>query len=143
VTYATANGFDPSLANYAYVFLALLIATSTQLTYSLAICNGCSILGRIFPLIAAQKVGPINTLILFSFTSAIMLFVWTRATDIPGILTYDAFYGISSGKLSSSWQRGLLTVQEHMLHPSTLVLRVLLLTPINLGESPSLKQERC
>jgi hypothetical protein len=103
VTYATANGFDPSLANYAYVFLALLIATSTQLTYSLAICNGCSILGRIFPLIAAQKVGPINTLILFSFTSAIMLFVWTQATDIPGILTYDAFYGISSGNLNSSF----------------------------------------
>ena len=69
-----------------------------QLTDSLAICNGCSILGRIFPLIAAQKVGPINTLILFSFTSAVMLFVWTRATDVPGILTYDAFYGISSGK---------------------------------------------
>jgi hypothetical protein len=65
---------------------------------SLAICNGCSILGRIFPLIAAQKVGPINTLITFAFTSAVMLFVWTRATDIPGILTYDAFYGISSGR---------------------------------------------
>jgi len=30
-----------------------------------------------------------------------MLFVWTRATDVPGILTYDAFYGISSGKVTS------------------------------------------
>jgi hypothetical protein len=27
-----------------------------------------------------------------------MLFVWTQATDIPSILTYDAFYGMSSGK---------------------------------------------
>jgi hypothetical protein len=77
------------------------------LTFSLAICNGCSILGRIFPLIAAQKVGPINTLILFSFTSAVMLFVWTRATDIPGILTYDAFYGISSGKLNPSFPKNI------------------------------------
>lgn len=64
----------------------------------LAICNGCSIIGRILPLIAAQKVGPINTLITFAFTSAVMLFVWTRATSVPGIMTYDAFYGISSGK---------------------------------------------
>lgn len=66
-------------------------------TDSLAICNGCSIIGRIVPLIAAQKVGPINTLIVFSFTSAIMLFVWTQSTSIPGIVTFDAFYGISSG----------------------------------------------
>jgi hypothetical protein len=64
---------------------------------SLAITNGCSIIGRILPLIAAQRVGPINILLTFGTTSGIMLFLWTVARSHAGILTYDALYGVSSG----------------------------------------------
>lgn len=64
----------------------------------LAISNGASFLGRVFPLVAAQRVGVMNVNIVFSFTSSIMLFCWTKATDKVGIIVFDAFFGISSGR---------------------------------------------
>lgn len=65
---------------------------------SLAISNGCSIVGRIVPLMIAQRVGPINILLTFGITSGVMLFLWTLAKNQSGILAFDALYGISSGE---------------------------------------------
>nr|XP_031858011.1 uncharacterized protein CI109_006545 [Kwoniella shandongensis]KAA5525083.1 hypothetical protein CI109_006545 [Kwoniella shandongensis] len=79
VTYGTARGFSTSLANY-----------------SLAVINGCSVVGRIAPLLAAQVVGPINVHASFAVISAVMLFVWTKAESVPGIMVFDALYGVSS-----------------------------------------------
>jgi hypothetical protein len=70
-----------------------------MLTPRLAITNGASLFGRILPLIAAQKLGAINTLIASSTMSGIMLFIWTKAKGTGGILAYGAIYGISSGEL--------------------------------------------
>jgi hypothetical protein len=70
---------------------------------SLAIINAASAFGRITPLIAARWVGFINIHATFAITSAIMLFVWTTAKSVPGVLVYDAMYGISSGECSRVW----------------------------------------
>jgi hypothetical protein len=65
---------------------------------SLVIANACSIVGRIVPLLIAQRVGPINILLTAGFTSGIMLFLWTLAKSHSGILAFDAIYGVSSGE---------------------------------------------
>jgi len=70
--------------------------------FSLAIANGSSILGRIAPLIIAQRTGPLNVLLVFALISSIMLFLWTRARTKPGILAYDAIYGIMSGQSTAT-----------------------------------------
>jgi hypothetical protein len=72
---------------------------------SVAIGNGCSIFGRIIPLIIAQKFGTINIFALFALTSGVMLFLWTTAKTVQGFLIYEAFYGVASGKLNQpcSW----------------------------------------
>lgn len=76
--------------------------SSADAECSLAIINAASAFGRITPLIAARWVGFINIHATFAITSAIMLFVWTTAKSVPGVLVYDAMYGISSGE----WPRG-------------------------------------
>ncbi|ORY30793.1 major facilitator superfamily domain-containing protein [Naematelia encephala] len=85
VTYARSRGMAAGLASY-----------------SLAIANGCSIVGRILPLIVAQKFGPLNVLTLFAALSAVMLFSWTTARTIPAVLVYDAFYGITCGAYAAA-----------------------------------------
>jgi hypothetical protein len=69
-----------------------------------AIGNGCSIFGRIIPLIIAQKVGTINMFTLFALISGTMLFLWTTARTVEGFLIYEAFYGVASGKSPRSCQ---------------------------------------
>ena len=98
VTYGVSRGFSDSLANYSYVS-DLLFGPSAEIR--LAIINGSSAFGRITPLLAAQWVGFINVHATFAVTSAIMLFCWTRARDVTGVLVFDALYGVSSGESGS------------------------------------------
>jgi hypothetical protein len=63
-----------------------------------AIGNGSSLFGRIVPLIFAQKVGVLNTLLTFVTSSGIMLFVWTTTRTAVAFLVYEAFYGVASGE---------------------------------------------
>lgn len=64
----------------------------------IAVGNGASIVGRIVPLIAAQKLGVLNVLVSFALTSGVMQFLWTLAKTATSFLTFMAFYGISSGE---------------------------------------------
>lgn len=80
ITYAIQHGVDQQLA-----------------FYSLAILNACSIIGRTIPNLIAQRVGPLNVLIIACSLSAIMLFVFTTTQSTAGILTYNAFFGVVSG----------------------------------------------
>jgi len=65
---------------------------------SLAIINGASGFGRIVPVLAAQWVGFINIHMTFAVCSSIMLFCWTTADSVPGVLAFDATYGVISGE---------------------------------------------
>lgn len=76
--------------------------TQAEADPRLAITNGASLIGRIVPLIAAQRFGAINTLIAFGASSGIMLFIWTKAKGTGGIVAYGAVYGITSGEPFSS-----------------------------------------
>ncbi|KAF9266174.1 MFS general substrate transporter [Marasmius fiardii PR-910] len=80
VTYAVQNGMSSRLA-----------------FYSLSILNGCSLFGRTLPLFIAQRVGPLNVLIVACTFASIMLFVFTTAKSNVGILVYDGFFGVFSG----------------------------------------------
>ncbi|KAL1411345.1 hypothetical protein Q8F55_002296 [Vanrija albida] len=96
VTYATSRGVPLEKANYAP-----------------AISNGVSIVGRIVPLIIAQRLGPINVLTTFSCISGISQFMWTLARSTTGILIYDAFYGIASGGYGASLNPGAASFAPH------------------------------
>ncbi|KAG7097473.1 hypothetical protein E1B28_004816 [Marasmius oreades] len=80
VTYAVQNGMGQQLA-----------------FYSLSILNGCSLIGRVLPNIIAQRVGPLNVLIVSCTIASIMLFVFTTAKSNVSILVYDGFFGVFSG----------------------------------------------
>ncbi|TXT09035.1 hypothetical protein VHUM_02509 [Vanrija humicola] len=96
VTYATSRGVPLEKANYAP-----------------AISNGVSIIGRIVPLIIAQRLGPINVLTTFSGLSSVSQFLWTLASSTTGILVYDAFYGIASGGYGASLNPGAASFAPH------------------------------
>ncbi|KAK8858957.1 hypothetical protein IAR55_003189 [Kwoniella newhampshirensis] len=90
VTYGTARGFATSLANY-----------------SLAVINGCSIFGRIAPVMAAQVVGPINVHASFAVSSAIMLFVWTKAELYIGMAFFvTSFFWLAGTPITAALIRG-------------------------------------
>lgn len=75
-------------------------------SYAPAINNGVSIIGRIIPLIAAQKVGPINILGVFAIGTGVLQLLWTLAKSTAGIMTYDAVYGIVAGGYAAAINPG-------------------------------------
>ena len=79
-----------------------------QLTPSLAIINGASGFGRIVPVLAAQWVGFINIHMTFAVCSSIMLFCWTTADSVPGVLAFDATYGVISGEFAFGFELAFL-----------------------------------
>ncbi|CAD6589103.1 MAG: hypothetical protein TREMPRED_005267 [Tremellales sp. Tagirdzhanova-0007] len=96
-----------SLAIYGPLTFGVTFASSKGLSsslafYSLAISNGCSIFGRIMPLLIAQRIGPLNVAIAAGLFSSIMLFSWTRANSASEILAFDALYGVPSGAYAAA-----------------------------------------
>jgi predicted MFS family arabinose efflux permease len=66
--------------------------------YLLPILNAVSILGRILPGLAADKIGRYNVMILITFVSAIFcLAVWVPVKSMAGILVFVIMFGFSSG----------------------------------------------
>ncbi|KAJ7140705.1 major facilitator superfamily domain-containing protein [Mycena epipterygia] len=79
VTYAVAHGVPQDLA-----------------FYSLSILNALSLFGRLFPNIVAQRIGPINILIVACGLAGAFNFVWIAAQSTAGILVFNAFFGFAS-----------------------------------------------
>jgi predicted MFS family arabinose efflux permease len=79
-----------------------LAVSESQSISLLLILNGSGIPGRIFPnYISDTWLGPLNTMIPFALTSALMLYTWIAVTSVPGIIAFAVFYGtFSSGLLS-------------------------------------------
>ncbi|KAL7951253.1 major facilitator superfamily domain-containing protein [Trichoderma barbatum] len=70
--------------------------------YLLPILNAMSILGRILPGIAADKVGRFNVVIIITFISALFcLAIWIPVKNMAGIIVFVAMFGFSSGGVIS------------------------------------------
>ncbi|KAK7470141.1 hypothetical protein VKT23_001581 [Stygiomarasmius scandens] len=81
--------------------------------YSLAILNACSAIGRTIPNFIAQKVGPVNVLIVACTISSISLYVWVTASSNAGILVFNAFFGVFSGTYVSCLAAAAASLAEN------------------------------
>ncbi|KAK4212315.1 major facilitator superfamily domain-containing protein [Rhypophila decipiens] len=66
--------------------------------YLLPIINAVSIIGRIFPAIAADRVGRFNVMILVcALSSIVTLGIWIPGKSVAAIILYAVLFGLSSG----------------------------------------------
>jgi len=69
--------------------------------YSLPIVNAASIFGRILPNFVADKIGPYNMIIPFSFCSGVLIFGWLGVNSRAGLIVFALLYGFFSGAFIS------------------------------------------
>ena len=67
----------------------------------LSILNAASIFGRVLPNFVADKTGPFNMIIPFSFSTAVLLFGWLGVTTRAGLVVFALLYGFFSGAFIS------------------------------------------
>ncbi|KAJ7431045.1 major facilitator superfamily domain-containing protein [Mycena galericulata] len=65
--------------------------------YTLSILNALSLLGRILPNLVAQRVGPLNILVVACLVAGVLDFVWVVPQSTAGILVFNAAFGFASG----------------------------------------------
>lgn len=82
--YTVSLGLDPNMA-----------------FYMISILNAASLFGRILPGILADWYGTLNMFILATASSFIIIFCWTKATSIAGVVVFSFAYGFSSGTVVS------------------------------------------
>ncbi|KAJ5613024.1 hypothetical protein N7510_006218 [Penicillium lagena] len=91
------------LAYYVPIFYVASYArtalhTTANLSfYMVAIVNGSSVVGRVGPYFLITWVKPIYMLIFAAAASAIAMFTWIAATNIPGFIVWACYWGILSG----------------------------------------------
>lgn len=68
-----------------------------DLSTQLSILNAASIFGRVLPNFVADKIGPYNMIIPFSFATGIMIFGWLGVTTPAGLVVFAILYGFFSG----------------------------------------------
>ncbi|KAJ3569824.1 hypothetical protein NP233_g4800 [Leucocoprinus birnbaumii] len=95
--------------------------------YSITIMNATSIVGRIVPNMIADKYGPLNTAVIFSFITGCLVFVMFGATTSGGVVAFGIFYGFFSGGMVSLTTP---TVSSFITHSdgSDLPLRIAILS---------------
>ncbi|KAF7929185.1 uncharacterized protein EAE98_005104 [Botrytis deweyae] len=69
--------------------------------YLLAIINGSSTIGRIVPNFYADKTGPLNMQIPFTFIAAILCFCWIAVKNTAGLVVWCVVYGFFCGCFAS------------------------------------------
>ncbi|PGH19204.1 hypothetical protein AJ80_04175 [Polytolypa hystricis UAMH7299] len=69
--------------------------------YLVAILNGSSFFGRVFPNYLAGFVGPVNVLIPMTFLCGVLPLCWVGIYTEPGLIVLVILYGISSGAFVS------------------------------------------
>lgn len=65
--------------------------------YMVSIINAASLFGRVLPGFWADKIGPLNIMILCTLFSGIICMCWTEATTMVGIVFVSLAYGFASG----------------------------------------------
>jgi MFS family permease len=77
---------------------AVSIGMSTSFAfYLLSILSGASMFGRIGMGIIADKFGPFNLTAVVALLSSIVLFCWTAATSVAGVVVWAIAAGFTSG----------------------------------------------
>lgn len=74
-----------------------LRATKDMTFYMVPILNAGSIFGRIIPNYLADKIGPINVLIPFTFACGVLALCWLGIDNVPGLIVFSVIYGFCSG----------------------------------------------
>ena len=99
-----AGGFFILMAYYVpFLFIpsfarSLAIGPDLQL-YLLTIINAASFFGRVLPSMIADKLGPLNTLIVAQASASVILFCWIAVSSIPGLVVWSVAWGFISGLL--------------------------------------------
>lgn len=75
--------------------------SSSLAFYLVSIVNGASLLGRVLPGVVADRWGRFNLLVTSAFTAGIIVFCWTGATTVAGLVVWTAAYGFASGAILS------------------------------------------
>ncbi|KXT15283.1 hypothetical protein AC579_4836 [Pseudocercospora musae] len=86
---------------YVSVYATHLGLSENLAFYLVSILNGASLFGRILPGIFADKFGHFNILTCSAFFSAIVVFCWTKATNMAGLVIWSIAYGFTSGAIMS------------------------------------------
>lgn len=77
---------------------AVHLGISQQLAfYLVAVLNGASAFGRILPGFLADRLGRFNMLVFSAFSGGIIVFCWTTATSVGGVVVWTVAYGFASG----------------------------------------------
>ncbi|KAH7060468.1 MFS monocarboxylate transporter [Macrophomina phaseolina] len=77
----------------SYATSIIHIPSSSSLTL-LYLMNGVSVAGRILPALFADRFfGPLNTFIFLTAIAGIVMFCWTAADSLSGLMVWAAFYG--------------------------------------------------
>ncbi|KAF9518774.1 hypothetical protein BS47DRAFT_1325097 [Hydnum rufescens UP504] len=69
--------------------------------YLVAIANAASAVGRFVPCLAANRLGAVNLLIIFTFIAAVMTIAWPFAKTFGNLLAISIVYGASTGAYMS------------------------------------------
>ncbi|KOS22615.1 Riboflavin transporter MCH5 [Escovopsis weberi] len=69
--------------------------------YVLSILNATSLIGRLGAGAIGDNIGPINTVLPFSFASAVVAFAWMGIHNVGGTIVFAVIYGITSGAMVS------------------------------------------
>jgi len=101
-----ASSFFIFMGQYTPIFYLPTYAKSRGMSATLAgylpaILNASSTFGRIFPGIAADKVGRINIFAAAGLASSIIIFFMNSARSNTALIVYSAFFGFWSGAIIS------------------------------------------
>lgn len=75
--------------------------TNIDLSYYLISIINASLSGRIVPNFYADRIGPINVMIVASFISGVLALAWIGIKNTPGLIVFSVLYGISAGTVVS------------------------------------------
>lgn len=86
---------------YVTSYTVSLSQDSNMAFYMISILNAASLFGRVLPGILADWYGPLNIFNFAAASSFIIVFCWTKATSITGIVLFSLAYGFFSGAVVS------------------------------------------
>ena len=70
-------------------------------TYALVVVNASSAFGRVIPNYVADKLGPLNVHIPFTFIVGLLAYCWQAVHNPAGLFVFGIFYGFFSGTFVS------------------------------------------
>ncbi|KAJ5908482.1 hypothetical protein N7495_001164 [Penicillium taxi] len=90
------------------------ILRSDTASYALITLNLASLLGRIIPNILADQTGPFNMLIVCSFTTSLLAFLWIWVDTVEGLFVFCSLYGFFSGAFVSLSPTTLVSLSPNL-----------------------------